>query len=432
MARASWMLSSSLLLAACAHGTGAERSKGDRDAAQRIYMVAEERYAAGDYTKAVALMRHALLQLPATSDHDELRHKLVLRMAHTQLRDHAATGDAAPLHDAQQMLERYAHKHEELFGESKKARRERGDVYELLHLVEQQLEPVNVDYGDSAIAEAFAAAPEGSAPTDATAIAEAPQASEVVAVPEVPEQIAAATSVEPEPAVDEAPTPTRVARHVDADGDEVRDVVVARQRPSIDDPETRKKLASPFSTGWLGGVLTAYGITKVRDARPLVRGFSRLTGDGALSQQLLARRAGQSLLHEARQDLRSCYADAYARRPIAALESEIEASVHPDGSISHVRIVEGGLVDGYGDACLIEALQDTLVAPLEQSAEPVRVQVALTFFYERALYIVEGTGEMFHEGDLVQSPPPPLQGLPAIDRFVPLQKEVPRARRRGY
>ena len=48
-----------LLLAACAHGTGAERARGDRDAAQRIYMVAEERYAAGDYANAVSLMRHA-------------------------------------------------------------------------------------------------------------------------------------------------------------------------------------------------------------------------------------------------------------------------------------------------------------------------------------------------------------------------------------
>jgi hypothetical protein len=421
MTRASWMVSSLLLLAACAHGAGAERSKSDRDAAQRIYMVAEERYAAGDYAKAVALMRHALLQLPATSDHDALRHELVLRMAHTQLRDHAATGDAAPLHDAQQMLERYAQRHEELFGESKKARAERGDVYELLHLVEQQIEPVTIDLGDEP------ASPSADATTDLDAVAPA--------VPEPPAAVPEPTSAElvaVAPALDDDAPAITTKRHTDDDGTEVRDLLVHEQRrlASLDDPRVKERLRSDFSTGWLGGKLTAPGVTKMREARPLVRGFSQLAGDGNLSQQLLARRAGQSLLREARPDLRECYAAAYARQPIGALDSAVEASVHPDGSISHVRIVEGGLVDGYGDACLIEALQGTVLPPLEDTAEPVRVQVALLFFYEGALYINELTGEQVHEGGVMLSPRAPrLQGLPPIEESVSQERNTRRRSR---
>jgi hypothetical protein len=397
-----------LLVMACAHvgGDGSETPAGNRDAAQRIYVVAEERFAAGEYDEAVALMRHALLQLPPSPEHDRLRHQLVLRMAHTQLRAHAASGGAAPLHDAQQMLTRYLERHEKLFGDGRVARSERGEVYELLHQVEKRLEPVSIEVVDAGgQSETIVAA----APTDAAPRTDAPTAHEIPA--------------------EAAPTPAR--RRTDGEGNELRDVVVAKERrlASLDDPRVKERLRSPYSTGWLGGALTAPRIIKMRDARPLVRGHSQLAGDGNLSQQVLARRAGQSLLREARQDLRDCYASAYARRPVDVLDSAVEASVHPDGSISHVRIVEGGLVDGYGDACLIEALQGTVLPPLEETAEPVRVQVALVFFYEGTLYIDEMTGEQVHEGGLwLQRKALRLQGLPAIERS---QRGAPaRTRRR--
>ena len=118
-----------LLLAACAHGVGSEPPAGNHATAQRIYMVAEERYAAGDFEAAVDLMRHALLQLPPSPEHDHLRHELILRMGHTQLRSSAASGQAAPLVDAQQMLTRYLERHEELFGENAVARAERGEHF---------------------------------------------------------------------------------------------------------------------------------------------------------------------------------------------------------------------------------------------------------------------------------------------------------------
>lgn len=407
----SWWLSAMLLLAACAHGVGSEPPAGNHATAQRIYMVAEERYAAGDFEAAVDLMRHALLQLPPAPEHDHLRHALILRMGHTQLRASAASGQAAPLVDAQQMLTRYLERHEALFGENAVARAERGEVYELLFLVEQQLEPVSIDLGDETSDEALAAAS-----PSAPAISDEPSAvpEPIAAVPEPPPAELVAVAPVPD---DQAPTLTST-RHVDATGSEIRDVVVHEGRlASLDDPRVMERLRSPYSTGWLGGALTNYSITRMRDARALVRGRSRLAGDGDLSQKQLARRAGYSLLVGTREQLRECYAAAYTRQPIDALESSVEASVHPDGSISHVRIVEGGLVDGYGDACVIEALQAATVAPLPEATEPLRVQVALTFFYEGALYVNEFTGEQFHEGQLMVEPTlPRLQGLPPIER----------------
>jgi len=136
-----------LLLLACAHAEGAA-PRSDRAAAQRIYAVAEQRYAEQAYDEAVSLMRHALLQLPPTAEHDQLRHRLVLRMAHTQLMDFAASGQAAALHDAQQMLTRYLERHEQLFGDGEGARAERGEVYELLHQVETRLEPPVIELND--------------------------------------------------------------------------------------------------------------------------------------------------------------------------------------------------------------------------------------------------------------------------------------------
>jgi len=417
MARASsssWVLSSLLLLAACAHGTGAERSRSDREAAQRIYLVAEERYSAGDYAEAVELMRHALLQLPSTSDHDHLRHELVLRMAHTELRDHAATGHVAPLHDARQMLERYLQRHEQLFGESTTALAERGDVYELLHLVEQQLEPVTV---------ALAEPPELQSDDVATEL-------DAVASVIMPASTAALAGAERTPELDSAPISTSTSpRRTDEDGDEVREVVVRRplRLASLDDPRVKGRLSHDYSTGWLGGVLTAWGMTTMRDERALVRGSSQLAGDGDFAQKQLARRAGQSLLEEAREELRDCYTSAHARQPIDLLVSQVEASIDPDGSISQVRIVEGGLIDGYGDACLIEALEGTSLPPLEGAAEPVRVQVALQFLYEGLLYFNEGSGEQVHKGGRgLSACRPRLSGLPDIEESVPLIPEVPR------
>jgi hypothetical protein len=399
MTRAFWL--PFLLMAACTHGGGglATQSPGaDQATAKRIYMVAEERFAAGAYDEAVALMRHSVLQLPTSPEHDGLRHQLLLRMAHTQLQAHAASGQVGQLQDAQQMLTRYVERHEQLFGEGEEARAERGEAYELLYEVEKRLEPSTSEVSPTEIAVVTAAGDRAVEDPGAEADAES---------------------------LDSEPAAAQLSDHVPADGESadgnVREIVV-RQRPrlaSLDDPGVVAHLRSDFSSPEAGLVLTRPGVELVHGPRPLVRGTSRLAGRGDRQDQQLARRAGQSLVRDARDTLRSCYEAAFTRQTVDALQSTVEASIHPDGSISQVRIVSGGLIDGYGDACLIEAMQRTTVAPLAKAEEPVRVQLALTFFYESAVYIVEGTGEQFHSGGVVLRPnPPPAPGLPPIEHFA--------------
>jgi hypothetical protein len=60
----------------------------------------------------------------------------------------------------------------------------------------------------------------------------------------------------------------------------------------------------------------------------------------------------------------------------------VEARLGDRGEVSGVRLVDGGLVDALGDACLVAALDRAFVeAPASLLA---RVQIPLTFIYERA------------------------------------------------
>ena len=133
---------------ATATSTEAPHDRAERDApdrhtpdASRIYTVGEAHYARGEYSQAVELWRQAIVKLPPTADADELRHALILRRAYGQLMAWRYQGDEAHLHDAQQMLERYLVRHEELLGNTEDALAQRGEVYELLFEVERALEP---------------------------------------------------------------------------------------------------------------------------------------------------------------------------------------------------------------------------------------------------------------------------------------------------
>jgi hypothetical protein len=75
----------------------------------RIYTLGEERFAVGRYDDAVALWRHAILELPPTEANDELRHQLVLRLAYGQLMAWARSRDPAYVEDAKLMLELLLH-----------------------------------------------------------------------------------------------------------------------------------------------------------------------------------------------------------------------------------------------------------------------------------------------------------------------------------
>jgi hypothetical protein len=369
---------------ACAgpsRGTKPNREPASHMTAARIYTLAEQQVAAGKHAEAVQLIRHALLQLPERPGADALRHKLVLRLAYVQLLAYEQTRDAAFVEDAQRMLERYLVKHEALFGDDGAARTERGDVYEILYVVETQRE--------------------------------------------------AALQPEAEPAPrsthdehddeSEAPVDIHAGEVVE---DQMHRRVVVKKRSKLaqpDDPRVRERLESTFSDAEVGLVLTTPGIELVHGPRPLVRARRAPSAVGADSPEhdALARRLGRELLVEARPELRRCYEAAFARRTIAVTEGTVEASILPDGTVAKARIVEGGLVDALGDVCLIERIEAARVAA-DTTRSTTRVRLPLLFFYEGPVYINEGTGEMFRAPLAGAASPAPRQtrGLPPIDSFA--------------
>jgi hypothetical protein len=190
-----------------------------------------------------------------------------------------------------------------------------------------------------------------------------------------------------------------------------------------DDPRVRERLESGFSDASSDLVLTAPGLAVVHGPRGLVRAnaLPSAVDEGPAEHRRLARRLGRELLNRARPELRRCYEAAFARRTMPVTHGTVEASILPDGTVAKARIVEGGLVDGLGDVCLIEHIESTRVAA-DRSREATRVRLPLTFFYEGTVYIYEGTGETFSgsTGNAVQSVSPQVSApMPAVDRFTP-------------
>lgn len=338
-----------LAVGCAARMQGSADGASDRITAARIYAAAEERYTAGAFDEAAALMQRAVLQLPAEAEHDVARHQLVLRLGHTLLRAHDASGEITPLLDAHRMLTRYLYQHVESFGTNERAERERGQVSELLATVEAWLEAVEL--------------------------------------------------AEPEPAEPEPAEPESAAS-VDEDGQpEERRQIVVHSRPhlaSIEDPVVMGRLRSDFtevpnadidadhfSMTDPPGAHLARGLDAApRLTRPLVRGLvGAARSSGGTNGDLVAiHRAGRALLVRARPRLRACYGSAFSRKMLAAVETTVEATLHADGSVTDVRIVKGGLIDGHGDACIIDALDQ--VALDEAQTTVARVRVELFFLYE--------------------------------------------------
>jgi hypothetical protein len=317
------------------------------------------------------LLRHALLQLPPDESADKLRHQLVLRIAYVEMLAWSASGNQIHLQDAERMLQRYLGRHEALFGDDRSARAARGEVYEILYEVERRLE------GEVESGVVAHAAPAEAAASSITLPVALTQTNDV---PEVERR--------PEPKPRRARTTKR--EEPDAKGD-VRVVRVnTRKKLDVDDPETRKLLKSAFSDPEMGSVLTGARMVEVHGPRPLVRlaaAPAAVEADSA-DDRRRARELGRTLVRVARPELRECYADAFARLPVSSTEAVVELSVHPDGSISGVRIIEGGLVDGLGDVCVIEQLQAARLESPEVVASQ-RVRVPLEFIYQGTGYIFE-------------------------------------------
>lgn len=369
------------LLAGCASPRTAERSSSPteesraRPDAARIYTVGEERFAAGHYPEAVELWRHAILELPQTPGSDDLRHQLMLRLAYGQLMAWDQTRNVAYLEDAQQMLERYLARHEQLLGETEHAVAQRGEVYELLHQVEVALDPGSAVVVDDEPSDAADVLEDEGREADASTIS-----AKLLAKPVSASRTELGSG-------DEA--------YVE-DGEFHRRVVVRSARPS-EDPATRARLDSDFANSEVGLLLTKGGFELIHGPRPLLRasGWARPADDTptTLASRQRARMLGWSLLRAARPGLASCYDAAFARSPVAVERNIVELTVDAQGRVRDAQLVEGGLVDLLGELCLIEELESMQLAQPPEIAESARIQLPLTFFYQGPVVINESTGE---------------------------------------
>lgn len=317
----------------------------------QMYALGEARYAEGYLGEAVELWKHSFVALPPNEHNDELRHKLVLRIAHGQLMKWSVSNETMPLRDAQVMLTRYLEKHEALFGDTDRAKQERADVYEILYEVETRL-------------------PGG-------------------------EQFEAAQSGDPEvedvEEVEQTETATADA-YVPSTKGEVREINVKTQRPSVDDPEMRAKLRSEFANAENGYVLAAPELATMYDTRVLVRGGPGRVVEGDVpGARKKARLAARLLVDAARADLEQCFTAAISRYPEPHASGIVQLTIDDKGAVSRAHFVDGGLIDVLGDVCVMSELQATTV-PDTRAHATMTINVPLTFLVEEETVIYEGTG----------------------------------------
>lgn len=420
--------------AGCASGGAVGADERMTGSAARIYWVGEERFAQGDHAQAVALWRHALLQLPESADADTLRHDLILRIAYGQLVAHHHTGDRAQLEAAATTLNRYVRRHEALFGETEAAQRERGEIYELLYTVESQLEDL-----DTPPVSTTGTRPDPAVPVAPVAITTlepatdpnprgAPGTGALVqsAAPAVADPDPGAPEMEAEPSSDRAParvtrftqreTPvdTHAGEVLDPRHNERRITVDTRGLATLDDPRVRAGLRSRFFDPRAGLVLSTPGTSMLHGPRPLVRAYAlpkALEDRADARDRRLARRVGFDVIRTARQGLRDCYGDAFARIPALVSRGTFEVWVRTDGVVHRARLTDGGVVDPLGDVCAIEALENTrLNGSIADARDTIRVRLQLVFFYQDAVSI-DGMGNSAAVGS-------PM--VPSADQVTPL------------
>lgn len=318
------------------------------DASRRIYWLAEGQFSKGDYLGAVQLWRHALLQLPKTASADSVRHALVLRMAYGWLAAAETSGEVAPAIDGATMLERYIERHEALFGDSKHAQAERGQVYEILFELEERL-PSSDDASDTQTEEV---------PSPAAEIA---------------------TVAEP---TDDEPPP-KAGR--DGDAEFVREVDVRRRKT---DPQVaRDRLESDFSSADAGLTFGSYGLALMQGPRPLLRVRSA-QWTGERGERPRARSAARAIADQAREELISCYLHAVGRN--GDEPAVVGLRLEDKGDHLSVVITGGSLLDAWGDVCVAESL-----AKLEVP-QALALDTEFLFFVQGAQYAAEWTGAGIH------------------------------------
>ncbi len=279
---------------------------------------------------------------------------------------HAQTDNPVFLRDAQRMLLRYAAKHQALFGDTETTRTERGQVYEILYEVEERLESVPEDVQSN-----------GTLPAEATSV------------------------------VQLAP-PTAPATHAgEMLADNVREVEV---RPPMD-PRVRERLRSPYSNPFVPMVYLPPRL--LHGPRSLVRLSGRIRAAAGTTDPKLGRQRGRELVRTARVNLRACYGDAFSRIPVMVARSTVDLAIDADGTVSHVRVVDGSLLDAFGDVCMIERLEGT---QLSLAQADVNVRGPLLFFHQNAAYFdirAGGTGTIKPGSqDPFQASPPNPDAIP--------------------
>lgn len=355
--------------------------RSSRVSAARMYETAESMVDAGYYADAVRLMRHSILSLPRKPETDQLRHALVMRMAHVQLLAANTGRDSAYAHDAAQMLLLYGERHAELFGDE--GAQERDDIYEMLYQ-----------------AETFAETLEGSDPEAA--------ASQAAALGEATAQRSRVLDNE-----------------FDAHEGEVLGEAVTREvrvRRSWfydpDDPKVRANLEGWFSDADGYDHMTTPGTAVLSGPRPMVRRTGSLEpialqGVPAPKRRTL-RTIARSVLRASREGLRDCYREAAARGGELQTDATLELTVTTAGSVSNVTVVSGDVVDGLGDACVIEHMDRTSLSADDVPVVAVRMRMPLLFFYDGPDTIYEGEREELKALD--GGPKPFIH--PGIDGFA--------------
>lgn len=384
-----WLLATCVALSACAGsaGRGSAPPSGE-PMAQRLYSAGEQRFAQGRADQAVALWRHAITQLPQTDRYDELRHKLVLRLGYGQLVAYHQTGKLAHLYDGARMLERYASKHETLFGTGARAKAQRDEVYALLGELELRIAepPLPPGRSDAGPIVADATPPPRFDPF-------------MRSIPSSPKVLDTGVGEDPQPTpmaqrkAWEAAHPDRAWGKDQTDDEGLDRVVVVNGRKlalaDIEDPELRQSLRrwDPFA----GAVLTQPSVAQLHGPRGLVRigGIARRT-DGK-GDRLAAHGVAADAIRSARPALRACYDAAFARNPTFVAPTTVAFTVRADGTVADPRIVTGGIGDSFGDICVLERLA-AVKLPARSDGQSTAVSIPLMFFYEGARYINEAGG----------------------------------------
>ncbi len=357
----------------CALGCASTHSSADPSAAgdavrsskasaARMYETAEAMVAAGYHADAVRLMRHAILSLPRKPETDALRHALVLRMAHVQLLAAHAGRDSAYARDAAQMLLSYGERHAQLFGDERTQERE--DIYEMLYQAESFAEALEAPDADSAAASEASSAPRSRVLDNELQTHEGEELGETV----------------------------------------TRNVRVRREWfYDPDDPQVRADLEGSFSDAIGYSFMTTPGMAVLSGPRPMVRRTGVLESVALQGvpapQRATLRTVARQVLRASREGLRDCYREAAARGGELQTDAILELTVTAVGAVQDVTVVAGDVVDGLGDACVIDHLDRTDLSEDNSPAIAVRMRMPLLFFYDGPDLMYEGERDRLSHTD---------------------------------